>query len=68
MLEAVTALETIRLGLLRLQAGTAPADGITQDLAAARGLLGEMGELSEAAEEVERALRAPQPADREPRT
>lgn len=59
MLEAVTALETIRLGLLRLQAGTATADGITQDLAAARGLLGEMGELSEAAEEVERALREP---------
>ncbi|MDH4352132.1 MAG: hypothetical protein OEW56_13370, partial [Gemmatimonadota bacterium] len=59
MLEAVTALETIRLGLLRLQAGTATADGITQDLAVARGLLGEMGELAEAAEEVERALQEP---------
>jgi len=57
MLEAVTALETIRLGLLRLQAGTATADGITQDLATARSLLGEMDALSEAAEEVERELR-----------
>jgi len=59
MLEAVTALETIRLGLLRLQAGTTTAEGITQDLTAARGLLGEMDQLSEAAEEVERALREP---------
>jgi len=58
MLEAVSALETIRLGLLRLQVGGGTTGGITQDLAAARELLGELEVLGESAAEVERALQA----------
>jgi eukaryotic-like serine/threonine-protein kinase len=58
MLDAVSALETIRLGLLRLQAGTVTTGGITQDLAAARELLGDLSTLAESADEVERELRA----------
>jgi hypothetical protein len=57
MLDAVSALETIRLGLLRLQAGGVTTGGITQDLAAARELLGELEVLGESAAEVERALK-----------
>jgi eukaryotic-like serine/threonine-protein kinase len=57
MLDAVSALETIRLGLLRLQAGTVTTGGITQDLAAARELLGDLSALAESADEVERELR-----------
>jgi hypothetical protein len=58
MLDAVTALETIRLGLLRLQAGGVTTGGITEDLAAARGLLGDLAVLQESAAEVERELKA----------
>jgi len=57
MLDAVVALETIRLGLLRMQAGTATAETITQDLASARELLGDIERLAESANEVERELR-----------
>jgi hypothetical protein len=57
MLDAVAALETIRLGLLRMQAGVATAASITQDLAAARDLLGDIERLAESADEVEQALR-----------
>jgi hypothetical protein len=46
--EALTALEVIRLDLLRLQAGQAVADHLTQDLAEARHL----------ADRVDRALAA----------
>jgi serine/threonine-protein kinase len=49
--EALTALEVIRLDLLRLQAGQAVADHLTQDLAAARHL----------ADRVDRALAADSP-------
>jgi serine/threonine-protein kinase len=58
MLEAVSALEAIRLGLLRLQAGTVTTGGITQDLAAARELLGDLSALAESADEVERQLQS----------
>jgi len=57
MLDAVGALETIRLGLLKMQAGVATADGVTQDLAAARELLGDIERIAESAEEVERELK-----------
>jgi serine/threonine-protein kinase len=56
LLDAVSALETIRLGLLRLQAGAIDAGGITQDLAAARSLLDDLSTLAESADEVEREL------------
>jgi serine/threonine-protein kinase len=59
MLDAVGALETIRLGLLRMQAGVGSAEGITQDLAAAREVLGDIERLAESADEVERELKAP---------
>ena len=49
--EALTALEAIRLDLLRLQAGQAVSDNLTQDLAAARHL----------ADRVDRALAADSP-------
>jgi serine/threonine-protein kinase len=57
MLDAVGALETIRLGLLRMQAGVATAESITQDLASARELLGDIERLAESGEEVEREMR-----------
>jgi len=57
MLDAVGALETIRLGLLKMQAGVATADSVTQDLAVARDLLGDIERLAESAQEVERELR-----------
>jgi hypothetical protein len=63
MLDAVGALETIRLGLLRMQAGVATAESITQDLASARGLLGDIERLAESAEEVEREMRGESGAD-----
>jgi hypothetical protein len=59
MLDAVGALETIRLGLLRMQAGVATAESVTQDLAAARELLGDIELLAQGADEVQRALREP---------
>jgi serine/threonine-protein kinase len=58
MLDAVGALETIRLSLLRMQAGVGTSESVTQDLAAARELLGDIERLAEGAEEVEKALRA----------
>jgi hypothetical protein len=59
MLDAVGALETIRLGLLRMQAGVATSESVTHDLAAARELLGDIERLAQGAAEVERALREP---------
>ncbi len=57
--EAVTALEAIRLSLLRLHAGTGAVEGVTQDLSKAAEIAADLERLVEGKEEVERALRAP---------
>jgi serine/threonine-protein kinase len=57
--DAVTALETIRLGLLRMHAGTGAVEGITQDLSEAGEIAADIERLLEGQEEVERVLRAP---------
>ena len=54
--DAVTALETIRLDLLRLTAGAGSVDGLTADLAEARAVSEEVGRLLEARDEVEAQL------------
>jgi hypothetical protein len=54
--EAVAALETIRLDLLRLRAGAGSVDRITADLAAAGDVGSAVDRLLAAGEEVERAL------------
>jgi len=54
--DAVAALETIRLNLLRMQAGVGNIDGLTQDLDAARGVAEEVEMLLAGREEVEDAL------------
>ncbi len=58
--DAVAALETIRLGLLRMQAGSGSVESLTGDLAAARDVAGEIDRLLEAQLEVERLLRREQ--------
>ena len=57
--EAVTALETIRLDLLRLTAGAGSVDGLTADLAGARAVSEEVGRLLDARDEVEAQLSRP---------
>ena len=54
--DVVTALETLRLDLLRLHAGAGSTEGITRDLAAARSLGDQAERLLAGAREVERAL------------
>jgi hypothetical protein len=54
--DAVAALETIRLNLLRMQAGVGNIDGLTQDLDAARGVADEVEMLLAGRQEVEDAL------------
>ncbi|MBK8004099.1 MAG: serine/threonine protein kinase [Gemmatimonadetes bacterium] len=54
--ETVTLLESLRLGLLKLHAGSAVPDTLTADLAAARELQERLGLLLEGAAEAERAL------------
>jgi serine/threonine-protein kinase len=54
--DAVTALETIRLDLLRLTAGTGSAGSLTADLSEARAVSEEVGRLLAAREEVEAQL------------
>jgi len=54
--EAVTALETIRMGLLRMHAGERIVQSVTMDLEAARGLSHDMEHLLEGHREVERLL------------
>lgn len=54
--DAVTALETIRLDLLRMQAGTGTVQSITTDLASACDLSDEIERLLEGQAEVEAAL------------
>jgi serine/threonine-protein kinase len=54
--DAVTALETIRLNLLRLHAGTGTVKNLTTDLGLARQLAGDISAQLEGQREVERAL------------
>jgi serine/threonine-protein kinase len=55
--DAVTSLESIRLGLLRLHAGAGAVEGITQDLSKAGEIASDIERLLEGQEEVEHALR-----------
>ena len=57
--DAVAALETIRLNLLRLHAGTGSVHSLTTDLGLARKLADDMGAQIEGQREVERELRRP---------
>ena len=50
--DAVTALETIRLDLLRLTAGAGSVEGLTADLAEARAVSEQVGRLLAARDEV----------------
>jgi serine/threonine-protein kinase len=60
--KAVASLEAIRLGLLRLHAGTGVVEGVTQDLTNAAEIAVELERLLAGREEVERSLRVtPQP-------
>jgi eukaryotic-like serine/threonine-protein kinase len=59
--DAVTALERIRLDLLRLTAGAGSVNSITLDLVEARALNGEVDRLLEAHTEVEAHLEHPTP-------
>ncbi|MFC1574485.1 serine/threonine-protein kinase [Gemmatimonadota bacterium] len=56
MTEAVSAMEAIRLGLLRLHAGDGTISGITEDMGAARDIRADIERLLEGREEVERLL------------
>jgi hypothetical protein len=58
--EAVTALETIRLDLLRMRAGTGGVAGITQNLARAGEIAADIERLLEGREAVEQFLRDPE--------
>ncbi len=61
--ELVTALENVRLDLLRLRTGGGTVDGITRDLAAAREFGKEADRLLASGREVEDALRAVTPTN-----
>jgi predicted Ser/Thr protein kinase len=56
--DAVAALETIRLSLLRMQAGSGSVESLTGDLAAAREVADDIDELLEVQHEVDRLLKA----------
>jgi prefoldin subunit 5 len=61
--EAVGTLETLRLGLLRLHAGSATVEGLTTDLGLAAEVSAQVARLVSAHRDVERALGFPsQPA------
>jgi eukaryotic-like serine/threonine-protein kinase len=55
--EAVAALETIRLGLLYMQAGTGTVESLTMELKSAQGISDDMDNLLAGHREVERILR-----------
>jgi hypothetical protein len=55
--DAVKALETIRLNLLRLRAGSGSVQNLTTDLGHARDVAQEIGHLLAAEREVEELLR-----------
>jgi serine/threonine-protein kinase len=57
--DVVTALETLRLDMLRLRAGAGGAESITQDLAGAQALSDDVDRLLAGRREVEQALRLP---------
>lgn len=57
--EAVGTLETLRLGLLRLHAGSATVEGLTTHLALAAEVSAQVARLVSAHDDVERALRFP---------
>jgi hypothetical protein len=59
--EAVAALETIRLGLLRLRAGAGTVDGLTADLAAAQQIGDATERLLQAGSEVSALLEKSSP-------
>jgi serine/threonine-protein kinase len=59
--DAVASLETIRLGLLRMQAGKGDLDSITRDLASAKDVSEAVERLLEGREEVEALLDEEQP-------
>ena len=59
--DAVGALETIRLNLLRLHAGSATVEGLTTHLGLAADVSEEVERLIAAHEEVERSLKFPRP-------
>ena len=59
--QAVTSLEAVRLGLLRLHAGTGVVAGVTQDLSNAAEIAADIERLLEGRDEVEQALRAHRP-------
>jgi hypothetical protein len=52
--EVVTALEGIRLSLLRLHVGSATVEGLTTDLGRASDLASRLGHLADAHDEVDR--------------
>jgi hypothetical protein len=55
----VAALENIRLGLLRLQLGTAPVASVTSALEAAKRVADQVGRVADATEEVTATLKSP---------
>jgi hypothetical protein len=57
LMEAVAALETLRVGLLKLRAGTVSIEGFTTDLDAVRQVGERVDRLVEARRELERGLR-----------
>ena len=58
LMEAVAAMETLRVGLLRLRTGTVSLEGFTTDLDAAREVGDRVDRLLDAQGELERGLRA----------
>lgn len=64
--DAVAALETIRLNLLRLHAGSATVEGLTTHLGLAAEVSAEVERLIAAKDEVERALQFPRVASPSP--
>lgn len=59
--EVLTALETLRLGLLRMQAGAGSVESVTMELTQARGLSADIEGLLAGQQEVERLLRSGEP-------
>jgi predicted Ser/Thr protein kinase len=62
--DAVAALETIRLSLLRMHAGTGSVESVTGDLAAARDVADDIDRLLDAQQEVDTLLKEEQPRGR----
>ena len=54
--DAVTALETLRLNLLRMHAGVGTVEGVTTELEAAREVSAAIARLAEGRKEVEKLL------------